>query len=253
MAEWRVLIADDEPAARRGVRQLLAPYPDFAVVGECRDGADVLVQLDRLQPDVLFLDVQMPELSGLEVVAQRRPETLPAIVFLTAYDRYALAAFDAAAHDYLVKPVGEARFAEAMRRLTERLARRAPATPPAPLHAASAVAAVPERLLVSSAHETIPVAPAEIAWVEAAGNYAQVWVAGKPYLLREPLARLATRLAPAGFVRVHRGALVRLGAVRAWRVTGDGGLMLTLDGARRVGVSRRRRADILSLLKALGQ
>lgn len=240
--EWRVLIADDEPAARRGVRQLLAAFPAFRVVGECRDGREVLDALDRLQPDVLFLDIQMPELDGLGVVQQRTPERMPATVFLTAYDRYALAAFDAAAHDYLVKPVGEERFAAAMRRLTERLAR--PATP--------ASSATPERLLVASAKETLAVAPTDVSWVEAAGNYAQVWIGAKSYLLREPMSRLETRLASAHFVRVHRGALVRIGAVKSWRASPDGSLTLTLDGGHRIPVSRRKRADVLVQLRALG-
>src|SRR5687768_16522222 len=110
-ARWSVLVADDEPAARRGVRQLLAPFPDFYVAGECRDGREVLAALDRLHPDVLFLDIQMPELDGFELIRRRYPERMPAVVFVTAYDRFAIRAFDAEAHYYLVKPVTEARFA----------------------------------------------------------------------------------------------------------------------------------------------
>lgn len=239
---WRVLIADDEPAARRGVRQLLATYPAFHIVGECRDGREVLEALDRLHPDVLFLDIQMPEIDGLSVVQQRTPERMPATVFLTAYDRYALAAFDAAAHDYLVKPVGEERFAAAIRRLSERLTHRPPATtPPAP-----------DRLLVASAKETLAVAPTDVSWVEAAGNYAQVWIGARSYLLREPMSRLEARLAPLHFVRVHRGALVRIGAVKSWRASPDGSLTLTLDGGHRIPVARRKRPDILAQLRALG-
>lgn len=242
--EWRVLIADDEPAARRGVRQLLAAFPAFRVVGECRDGREVLEALDRLQPDVLFLDIQMPELDGLGVVEQRTPERMPATVFLTAYDRYALAAFDAAAYDYLVKPVGEERFAAAIRRLTERLGR--------PAAVLSTASPAPERLLVASAKETLAIAPADVSWVEAAGNYAQVWVGARSYLLREPMSRLETRLAPLHFVRVHRGALVRIGAVKSWRASPDGSLTLTLDGGHRIPVARRKRPDVLAQLRALG-
>ena len=120
-ARWSVLVADDEPAARRGVRQLLAAFPDFAVVGECRDGREVLAALDRLTPDVLFLDIQMPEIDGFEVIRRRTPERMPAVVFLTAYDQFAMRAFEAEAHDYLVKPVSEARFAATIKRLARRL------------------------------------------------------------------------------------------------------------------------------------
>ena len=120
-SKWRVLVADDEPAARRGVRQLLQPFSDFAVVGECRDGREVLTALDELKPDVLFLDIQMPEIDGFEVIRRRTPERMPAVVFLTAYDQFAIRAFEAEAHDYLVKPVSEARFAATIRRLAKRL------------------------------------------------------------------------------------------------------------------------------------
>src|SRR5262245_11213848 len=127
-AKWRVLVADDEPAARRGVRQLLAAHPEFAVVGECRDGREVLAALDALKPDLLFLDVQMPEIDGFEVIRRRTPQRMPAVVFLTAYDQFAIRAFEAQALDYLVKPVAEARFAATMKRLS-RLLRNAATAP----------------------------------------------------------------------------------------------------------------------------
>src|SRR5262244_2968331 len=124
--EWRVLIVDDEPAARRGVRQLLAAFPEFAVAGECRNGAEALAALDTLHPDVVFLDIQMPGIDGFEVIRRRTPERMPAVVFLTAYDQFAIRAFEAQALDYLVKPVTEARFAATMKRLARQL-RAAPA------------------------------------------------------------------------------------------------------------------------------
>src|SRR5438270_13799522 len=119
--QFGALIADDEPAARRGVRQLLAAFPEFAVVGECRNGAEVLAALDTSAPDVVFLDIQMPGIDGFEVIRRRTPERMPAVVFLTAYDQFAIRAFDAEAHDYLVKPVSEARFTATMKRLAKRL------------------------------------------------------------------------------------------------------------------------------------
>src|SRR5262245_59782400 len=125
--EWRALIVDDEPAARRGVRQLLAAFPDFAVVGECRTGAEALASLDTLRPDVVFLDVQMPGIDWFEVIRRRTPDRMPAVIFLTAYDQFALRAFEAEALDYLVKPVSEARFAATIKRLTRQLRAAQPA------------------------------------------------------------------------------------------------------------------------------
>src|SRR5918996_4172093 len=120
-AKWKALIADDEQAARRGVRQLLAAFPEFAVAGECRNGAEVLAALSQLSPDVVFLDIQMPAIDGFEVIKQRTVERMPAVIFLTAFDQFAIKAFETEALDYLVKPVSEARFATTMKRLVRRL------------------------------------------------------------------------------------------------------------------------------------
>src|SRR4029079_7366718 len=148
---WSVLIADDEPPARRGVRQLLAAFPAFEVVGECRDGAEVLTGLDMLKPDVLFLDVQMPGIDGFEVIRRRTPDRMPAVVFLTAYDQFAIRAFEAQALDYLVKPVPEARFAATMRRV-ERQLRLAERTPN------------DETIVVRTADGAVAVAVRDIDW-----------------------------------------------------------------------------------------
>src|SRR6185295_9801050 len=127
-AKWKALIADDEPAARRGVRQLLAAFPKFVVAGECRNGAEVLAALDNSSPDVVFLDIQMPGIDGFEVIKRRTVERMPAVVFLTAFDQFAIRAFETEALDYLVKPVSEARFAATMKRLEKRL--RSSSKPP---------------------------------------------------------------------------------------------------------------------------
>src|SRR2546423_11845312 len=122
--KWKVLVADDEPAARRGVRQLLAPFSQFAIVGECRDGREVLVALDSLKPDVLFLDIQMPEVDGFEVIRRKSPEKMPAVVFLTPDDQFALRAFEAEAPDYLAKTLTQGSLSSTMKRLNRRLAAR---------------------------------------------------------------------------------------------------------------------------------
>ena len=234
--EWRALLADDEPAARRGVRMLLAAYPEFTVAGECRDGRQTLEAIERLRPDVVFLDIQMPELGGLDVIRLRTPERMPAVVFLTAHDRYAISAFDVEAVDYLVKPVTEARFARAMRRLSARLA------------AAEGAASVPT-IVVGTSRGSLVLRLDEIEWIESAGHYARVWSRGQGYLLRQPLDRLEERVREHGFVRVHRGAIVRVAAVRAVWDGDDGGAIAELASGARVAVARRRKAALAAAVR----
>src|SRR5216110_821017 len=190
-ARWQALIADDEPAARRGVQQLLAAFPEFTIAGECRNGAEVLEALEVSAADVVFLDIQMPGIDGFEVIRRRTPERMPAVVFLTAFDQLAIRAFEAQALDYLVKPVSEARFAATMKRLTRQL--RPDAAPSR------------EQTIVVATSRGATVLPVrEIDWIEAADNYARVWVGKRSYLLREPLRHLEARVRVDGFVRAHR-------------------------------------------------
>ena len=237
-AEWRIVVADDEPAARRGVRQLLAPFSEFVVVGECRNGAEVLTSLDALRPDVLFLDIQMPGIDGFEVIRRRTPERMPAVVFLTAYDQFAIRAFEAQALDYLVKPVAEARFAATMKRLS-RLLRKAATAP-----------ARDERLVVTTARGAMVLTIQEIDWIEAADNYSRLWVGRRSYLLRESLRQLERRVRSNGFVRIHRQALVPLAGVRELQVADDGTMFAVLGSGVKVPVSRRRRAAFAAAVRA---
>ena len=227
MREIRALIVDDEPLARRGIRQLLEREPDVTVVGEARDGREALRALRTLEPTLVFLDVQMPELDGFEVIRRRTPERMPLVVFLTAYDRFALQGFEAEAVDYLVKPVSDARFAATVHRLARGLASRADAE---------------RSLVVTTARGTLILPLRDIDWIEAADYYARVWVGARSYLLRESLTQLERRVASAGFVRAHRQALVRVGSVRALRTNDDGETVAILTNGATVPVSRRRRA-----------
>lgn len=231
---WRVVIADDEPDARLGVRQLLASYPRFTVAAECRNGGEVLASLDAIRPDVVFLDVQMPELTGFDVIQRRTPERMPAVVFLTAYDEFAVRAFEAQAMDYLLKPVTEARFNATMSRLERQLG--------APREAS---------IVVTTARSTMVVPLRDVDWIEAAGNYAQIWTGGKSYLLREPLAELEARVQSCGFLRAHRCALVRVDRVQRLVRGKDGGVIAVLRDGARVPVARRRRAAFVAAVRAL--
>ena len=234
-SKWRVLIADDEPAARRGVRQLLAAYPDFTIVGECRDGREVLAALDAVTADVLFLDIQMPEINGFEVIRRRTPDRMPAVVFLTAYDQFAIRAFEAEALDYLVKPVSEQRFSATIKRLLKRL--RSSSEQPE------------ESIVVATARGALVLPLREIDWIEAADYYARLWVGQRSYLLRESLAQLERRVSAHGFVRAHRQALVRLDGVRALLTNDSGDTTAVLLNGARVPVSRRRRAAFAAAVK----
>ena len=231
---WKALIADDEPAARRGVRQLLASFPEFTVAGECRNGAEVLAALDTSRPDVIFLDIQMPGIDGFEVIRRRTVERMPAVVFLTAFDQFAIRAFETEALDYLVKPVSEERFASTMKRLLRRLrsgSRRE------------------ETIVVTTSRGASVLHLNEIDWIEAAGNYSELWVGTHSYFLRESLQLLEQRVQKHGFIRAHRRALVRLDGVRQLMRTRAGALIAVLESGVKVPVSRRRSASFSAALK----
>jgi two-component system, LytTR family, response regulator len=237
--EWRVVIADDEPAARRGVRQLLAAFPEFGVTGECSDGSEVLSSLDSLRPDVVFLDIQMPGVDGFEVIRQRTPERMPIVVFLTAYDEFAVRAFEAQALDYLLKPVSEARFAATIQRVIRQLR--------------TAGATREHTIVVTTSRGATVIPVREIDWIESADNYVRIWTGTKRYLLRESMRAIEQRVQPHGFLRAHRRALVRLDAVRRTRWTEAGDLIAVLSSGVAITVSRRRRAGFAAALKARGR
>lgn len=234
--KWKALIADDEPAARRGVRQLLAGFPEFVVARECRNGAEVLDALNSSAPDVVFLDIQMPGIDGFEVIKQRTVARMPAVVFLTAFDQFAIRAFETEALDYLVKPVSEARFAATMKRLLRRL--RSTSSPKRE-----------ETIVVTTARGATVLHVNEIDWIEAAGNYTQLWVGARSYFLRESLQLLEERVLKHGFIRAHRRALVRLDGVRELTRTRAGAPVAVLESGVRVPISRRRSAAFTAAVR----
>ncbi|HSA55005.1 MAG TPA: LytTR family DNA-binding domain-containing protein [Gemmatimonadaceae bacterium] len=263
MREIHALVVDDEPLARRGIRQLLARHAGTTVAGECRNGREALHALDRLDVNLVFLDVQMPEMDGFAVIGARGVARMPATVFVTAYDEHAVRAFEAQALDYLVKPVSEERFDAALGRVRAHLEGRdavAFRERLAALMAASSsdatrareVAVGPRRLLVPTSTGDLVLDPREIDWIGADDYYAVLHVGGRRLLLRESLASLAGRLEGARFVRVHRSAIVNLDRVRELRAGGKGSdSVLVLRSGAQVPVSRRRREVIGDALRRL--
>jgi two-component system LytT family response regulator len=208
----RTLLADDEPLARERLRTLIAAESDLELVAECRDGADAVEAIERLEPDLLFLDIQMPELDGFDVL-QALSTSVPATVFVTAYDAYALRAFEVAAVDYLLKPIDEARFTAAVERTRVKL-RAGGKEPDAGVAALIERLRVdvrdPQRFVVRSGSRVSLVRAEDVEWIEATGNYARIFAAGRAHLVRETMKSIETRLDPARFVRIHRSVIVQV-------------------------------------------
>lgn len=247
MTAIRTVLVDDEPLARRGIAQLLAPHADIAIVGEARDGHEAVRVIDALAPDLVFLDVQLPELDGLDVARRLDPAKLPQIIFVTAYDRFAVAAFELHAIDYLVKPVREARFHDAVARARERFQSRAAVELAARLgQLLAGTQPDARRIAVATTAGEVVLDADDIRWIGADDYYATIHdAAGRSYQARESLASLETRLAADRFVRVHRGAVVNLACIRALRP--DATLVLR-DGTE-LAVSRRRREHVVAAMR----
>ena len=255
--ELRVLIADDEPLARRGLQQLLASHHDCRIVGESRNGRETVRLLRALRPDIAFLDIHMPGLSGFEVLESLPAERPPVVIFATAYDEFALRAFDAHALDYLSKPITQDRFDIALERAREQLRGQAALrvthqlaeflSSDAALALPWSSASLSKRIVVTTAQGELVLDPTEVDWIEAEDYYAAIHALGRRHLIRESLASLERRLDPRQFARVHRSAIVRLDRVRELREDDTGTSVVLRDGTA-VPVSRRRRERLNSLL-----
>jgi two-component system LytT family response regulator len=247
--QLRVLVVDDEPLGRERLLDLLATEVDVEVVGTAGSGREAVAAIRSARPDVVFLDVQMPGLTGLDVVREVGPDAMPAIVFVTAYDRHALDAFELAALDYLLKPFEDERFRQALARAREVVRLREVDAVRGRLITllggaeapAQARAVYLERIAVEMRGQVRVVPVDRIDYIEADGPYAVLHAAGETFAIRERMQTLEERLDPARFVRVHRSAIVQLDRVEALLVAAGGDYNARLRDGTRVKVARGRR------------
>jgi two-component system, LytTR family, response regulator len=234
-AKIRALIVDDEPLARSNIAILLRKHAEVEIIGECGSGAEALGEIRVTRPDLLFLDVQMPECDGFDVLEMLGNDFPPAVIFVTAYDQYALRAFEAGALDYLLKPFDNARFELAVTRAKQRLRE---------MNRGENVRRNAERIVVKSAGEVSFIKINDIDWIEAADYYACLHVASRNHLVRRSLAELETELDPDQFCRVHRSSIVNLDRVRSLKLHEDGEYEVLLETGARVRLSRRYRKEL---------
>jgi two-component system, LytTR family, response regulator len=250
----RAMIVDDEPLARQRLRSLLDAAPDVEIAAECATGAEAVDAILKSPPELLFLDIQMPEVDGFQVLAAVGAERVPAVVFVTAYDRFALRAFEANALDYLLKPFDDDRCAATLQRARARIRER---------HDGDEVARRLQALLdqvrggeagrplrrlgIRSGLRTVFVRTEEIDWIEADGNYVRLHVGDRTHLHRETISRLEAALDPERFCRIHRGILVNVDRIRAVESLFKGDHVVILHDGTRLSAGRSHRAKLVAL------
>jgi two-component system, LytTR family, response regulator len=247
----RALVVDDEPLPRERIRTLLADQPSVEVIGECGDGAEAVRLIIELKPDLVFLDIQMPELDGFEVLESLDAGHLPSVIFVTAFDEYAVRAFEVSAIDYLLKPIDPARFAQALARVSGRLT----GTPgdtrdlQAFLHRWRAERGYASRFVVRSGGKLTFVRAQEVDWIDAAGNYVRLHSAGRQHLVRETMKSVEARLDPEVFVRVHRSAIVNIDRVVSLEPYFHGEYVVIMRDGTKLTSSRSHSGRLRALIR----
>ncbi|HMK31362.1 MAG TPA: LytTR family DNA-binding domain-containing protein [Terriglobales bacterium] len=248
----RALIADDEPLARKRIRRLLAREEDFEVVGECGEGGEAITALRDLKPDVLFLDVEMPELDGFAVLKAIEPQDLPVVIFTTAYDHYAIRAFDAHALDYLLKPFDEDRFHESVHRARTQMDHSRSGELAGKLlsmlHDAKPQNDT-DRLVIKSGGRVVFLKSEEIDWVEAAANYVRIHAGQEAYLMRETMTSFEARLNKDIFMRIHRSIIVNVEKIKELQPCNNGEYIVVLRNGKELSLSRSFRERIQDFLQ----
>jgi two-component system LytT family response regulator len=266
MTPLRAIVVDDEKLARRGLALRLAEFDQVELIAECANGQEALQVIGAESPDLVFLDIQMPGMDGFDMVCELQADAMPLIIFVTAFDQYAIDAFKVHAVDYLLKPIEEERLQEAVERAVARHALESPDSKERLMalvsgrnEASSAKELVaddttprswPERLTIKDGNEFQFIKIADIAWVDAAGDYMCVHADGKTHIMRTTMKRLEASLNPDTFIRVHRSSIVNTNAIASAASHLNGEYVLTLDGGAKLKVSRSYRDKITSLLDA---
>jgi len=248
----RAAIVDDEPLARRRIRNLLIRERDVEVIAECANGKDAIESLEAASPDVLFLDIQMPEIDGFDVLRALGVGHVPVVIFVTAYDQFALRAFEAHALDYLLKPFDDERFEAALQRARERirqqqggdLDRRLQAL----LESVHGDHGYLRRLVVPVGHRSVFLRTEQIDWIGAERNYIRLHVGGRAYLMRENLSLIATALDPKMFCRIHRSTVVNIDRIRAVESLFRGEYLVVLHDGTKLTSGRSYRSNLHALM-----
>lgn len=249
----KTLIVDDEPIARDRVRRMLREENDIEIIGECGNGKEAVKFINENKPDLVFLDIQMPEMTGFEALQKINPNNTPAIVFVTAYDQYAIQAFDVHALDYLLKPFNRERFKRAIERAREQIEKTT--TGKIDERLASLLADLTtskkylERLVVKSVGRVFFLRTEEVDWIEAAGNYAKLHVGREGHLIRETMNGLESKLNPDKFLRIHRSTLVNIDRIKELNPLFSGDYTVMLKNGTELTLSRNYRDRLLELFE----
>ena len=247
----RTLIVDDEPLARDRLRRFLAAEPEIEIAGEAGDGCEAVAAIRQLQPDLLFLDIQMPERDGFDVLRELDPDEMPVIIFVTAYDQYAVRAFDAQALDYLLKPFNRERFAQALARAKAQLRQETSDELRQRLFSLleqlESERQYLERIVVKTTGRVFFLRTVEIDWIEAAGNYVRLHVGREAHLVRETMSRLEAQLDPRKFLRIHRSTLVNIERIKELQPMFSGDYNVVLQNGTELTLSRTYRDSFMGI------
>jgi two-component system LytT family response regulator len=248
MKKIRTLIVDDEPLARKRIRTFLSKEKDFEILAECDNGGSAIEAIETHQPDLVFLDVQMPDIDGFDVVSALDPERLPTVIFVTAYDQYAVKAFEVHALDYLLKPFDRDRFRQSLDRVrTQEEGDKAPDLQHQLDRLIEDVVSkqrAANRILIKSSGRYIFLNTDEIDWVEAAGNYMRIHTGPETHLMRETVGGMENRLPYPRFVRIHRSTIINIDRIKEMEPTFNGEYSILLHNGQELKLSRKYRGHL---------